>query len=440
MKKKSMLILFVSVLLILCSAGHSALADMPGDKVQRHVLDSGLVVITHEIHDYPLICAQIWVRCGSIYETPENRGISHYYEHMIFRGTNEVRVGEINRTIEKWGGTVNAVTSRDYTQYYFVVNKDYAVPSLKLMAEGVMNTSFEPTAMEVERKIVLEELYRTVNNPQNYVWDIFSSTLMDENPYRWPVIGFEDILTKINRSQFIEHQKKYYRPNNSCVVVVGDFDTEEMLKEIEQIFSEFEVGDVPPLEVTLDEPLEKPRKVVKNLGVTQAIAVFGYQGPGILDNPEDIYAVDVLAFLLGQGHSSRLNRYLKEEKHLVDGLEVSYLTSRYPSPIYVWAILDKGNVDSLEEELKEQFARLTKEPVTDEELKRAKVLLESTYIFGNETLDGLAGSYGFYEIIADDMSFSETYVENLHKVTKEDIMRVARKYFGSGNYTFVVLK
>jgi len=434
-------IIFITVLLLTLNLTVTAsFAVLPGEGVERHVFDSGLVVITQEIHDSPLICAQIWVRCGSIYETSEIRGISHYYEHMIFRGTNEVREGEINRTIEKWGGTVNALTSRDYTQYYFVVNKDYAIPSLKLLAEGVMNTAFGPSEVEVERKIVLEELYRTENNPQNYAWDMFCTALMDNNPYRWPVIGYEDIIKAINREHFIKHQKSYYLPNNTCVVLTGDFETEKILEEVKRIFSGFEVGQVPPLKVTLDKPMDKPRKVVKNLGMSQAILIFGYQGPGILESPEDIYAIDVLAFLLGQGQSSRLNRELKEEKNLVDGLEVSYLTTRYPSPFYVWAVLDKNNIDRVEEELKYQFKRLTEEPVTDEELQRAKVLLESTYIFGNETLDGLAGSYGFYEIVADDMDFSKTYVENLHKVTKEDIIRVAKKYFGESNYTIAILK
>jgi len=245
-------IIFITVLLLTLNlTATTSFAVLPGDEVQRHVFDSGLVVITQEIHDSPLICAQIWVRCGSIYETSEIMGISHYYEHMIFRGTNEVREGEINRTIEKWGGTVNALTSRDYTQYYFVVNKDYAIPSLKLLAEGVMNTAFGPSEMEVERNIVLEELYRTQNNPQNYVWDMFCTALMDNNPYRWPVIGYEDTIKSVNREQFIRHQKNYYRPNNTCVVLTGDFETEKILEEVKVIFSGFEVGQVPPLNVKI---------------------------------------------------------------------------------------------------------------------------------------------------------------------------------------------
>jgi len=112
-----------SILLLIILISGYASAAMPDENMKRHVFDNGLVVITHEKHDNPLVSIHIWVRCGSIYENSDKRGISHFYEHMIFRGTNEVRVGEINRSIEKWGGTVNAVTSKDYTQYYFVVNK-----------------------------------------------------------------------------------------------------------------------------------------------------------------------------------------------------------------------------------------------------------------------------------------------------------------------------
>ncbi|MEQ8188843.1 MAG: pitrilysin family protein [Candidatus Eremiobacterota bacterium] len=415
-------------------------ADMPDSNLKRTVFDNGLVVLTHEKHDNPLISIHIWVRCGSIYEPQNLRGISHFYEHMIFRGTNDVRVGEINRTIEKWGGTVNAVTSKDYTQYYFVVDKKYAMDALKLMAEGVINTQFDPTEIEVERSIVLEELNSTVNNPENYVFDMFSGTLMDKNPYKWPVIGYEDTVKSITREDFIKYQKSYYRPNNMCVVIVGDFETDKILPQIKDIFSKFENTTVPPLKVSLDEPVNEVKRAQDDMGLPQATVIFGFNGPGILSDPEDICSVDVMAFLLGWGQSSRFIRELKDEKDLVDELQVVYLTSRYPSPFYVWAVTDKNKVPLLEEELKEQFRRLSEEPVSEKELNRARILLESSYIFGNETADGLAGTYGYYEILADNVDFSKTYVQNIRKVTQEDIMRVAKKYFGSGNYTISVLK
>jgi len=415
-------------------------ADMPDSNLKRTVFDNGLVVLTHEKHDNPLISIHIWVRCGSIYEPQNLRGISHFYEHMIFRGTNDVRVGEINRTIEKWGGTVNAVTSKDYTQYYFVVNKKYAMDALKLMAEGVINTQFDPTEIEVERSIVLEELNSTVNNPENYVFDMFSGTLMDKNPYKWPVIGYEDTVKSITREDFIKYQKSYYRPNNMCVVMVGDFETDKILPQVKDIFSKFENTTVPPLKVSLDEPVNEVKRAQDDMGLPQTTVIFGFNGPGILSDPEDICSVDVMAFLLGWGQSSRFIRELKDEKNLVDELQVVYLTSRYPSPFYVWAVTDKNKVALLEEELKEQFRRLSEEPVSETELNRARILLESSYIFGNETADGLAGTYGYYEILADNVDFSKTYVQNIRKVTQEDIMRVAKKYFGSGNYTISVLK
>ncbi|HPZ09227.1 MAG TPA: pitrilysin family protein [Candidatus Eremiobacteraeota bacterium] len=429
-----------SILLLIILISGYASAAMPDENMKRHVFDNGLVVITHEKHDNPLVSIHIWVRCGSIYENSDKRGISHFYEHMIFRGTNEVRVGEINRSIEKWGGTVNAVTSKDYTQYYFVVNKKYALDALKLLSEGVINTQFDPTEMELERNIVLEELNRTVNNPENYVIDMFNKSLMNKNPYRWPVIGFDDTVRSINREDFIKYQKSYYRPNNMCVVIIGDFETQKILPEVKSIFSRFENAVVPTFQMKLDDPQEEITKIQEDMGLPQATIVFGYQGPGILNTSEDICVVDVLAFLLGQGQSSRLYRELKEEKGIVAKLQVVYYTSRYPSPFLVWAVTDRNKIDVVEKELNYQFNRLIEEPVTDEELNRAKVLLESTYIFGNETNDGLANSYGFYEILADNVNFSKTYVEDIHKVTKEDIMRVAKKYFGSGNYTIAILK
>ena len=429
-------IFFVCFLLYFLAV--AAMADMPDANMKRTVFDNGLVVLTHEKHDNPLISIHIWVRCGSIYEPQSIRGISHFYEHMIFRGTNDVRVGEINRTIEKWGGTVNAVTSKDYTQYYFVVNKKYAMDALKLLAEGVINTQF--TEMDLERSIVLEELRSTVNNPENYIFDMFVSTLMEKNSYKWPVIGYEDTVNAITREDFIKYQKSYYRPNNMCVVIVGDFETDKILPQVKDIFSKFENATVPPLKVSLDEPLSEVRRVQDDMGLPQATVIFGFEGPGILDNPEDICPVDVMAFLLGWGESSRFAREVKEEKKLADELQVVYLTSRYPSPFYVWAVTDKNKVSLLEEELREQFKRLAEEPVSEKELNRARILLESSYIFGNETADGLAGTYGYYEILADNVDFSKTYVQNIRKVTQEDIMRVAKKYFGAGNYTIAVLK
>ncbi|MEW6277240.1 MAG: pitrilysin family protein [Candidatus Eremiobacterota bacterium] len=404
------------------------------EDVVREVLPNGMSVIIKESHGSPTVSLNVFVKAGSMYETPETSGLSHFYEHMFFRGTPTRTGWQFKRSIESLGGTTNASTGRDFTHYYINLPAQYAPEGLELLADALKNAELKPEGIDLEREAVMEE-YRLGNaSATRVLFDKMFSLTYGEHPYVRPIIGTEANLKRFSRPDFVAFKARFYVPQRTSLIVVGDVDAERLRPVIRKLFGDFQGGNQPDPRFDVPPWPTEEVSVIEAGSLSRAYVLLGFRGPSVKDRP-DIYQVDVMSFLLGMGRGSMLSKALVDAR-LADQVTVDFLTQREPGMIIVVAVGDPSNEAKMKQIMIECLDRLRKGDFTDAELKRAKVLLNNTYTFGNETNSGKADSLGFYESI-DKMDFAVQYLSEIRKVDRKGIMAAANRYFTPGFYSLV---
>jgi len=406
---------------------------------QRYVLDNGMVVILEEIHTAPVVAWQVWVKAGSITEGEySGSGVSHYIEHMLFKGTERRGVGEIDREIRGLGGQIGGYTSFDRTVYHLVVPSDYFVTALDVLADAVMNSTFDPEEFKKERGVILREIDMGEDDPDRFLGRLFWSTFYREHPYRYPVIGYRTLFEGLTREDLLDYYHRMYRPNNMILVGVGDFDSQMAFAHIKEAFADFERGSLPPVYIPPEPEQLGPRRAEREFEVKQIYLLMGFRTVSI--QSKDMYPLDVLAIILGQGRSSRLFRKIREEKGLANAVSSWSYTPRYGGIFGIRATLHEVNKDRVVEEILKELNQFKVELVSEEELGKAKRKVVSEHIFSRETMEDRAGDLASSELVVGDLNFSKNYVEQIQKVDREEIRRVANKYFHRDNLTVALLK
>ncbi|MBI4279871.1 MAG: insulinase family protein [Armatimonadetes bacterium] len=424
--------LFLLVLPGLREAGQGA----PAPRVHRAVLDNGLTVVVAENRAAEIVSLQVWVRAGSKDETPETSGAAHFLEHMLFKGTRRRKVGEIEREIESIGGRVNAATSRDFTYYWLVAASRFFDRVLDLQVDAVMNSTLDAQEVERERRVILEEMNRRDDNPPALLFDQMFAVLYTVHPYRHRVLGTRESVTGMGRDALAGFYRTYYVPSNMAVVVVGDVRAEETLARVRRAYQSFRGRPPARPPRPAEPPLRGVRRSVEDGDVRQAYLRLAFPGPGVRD--PDTYALDVLATILGEGRASRLYRALRDPgiAHEVDAF---YLTQEDSGPISVGAVVDPEQAARAEAVILEEIRRIRADGVTEDEVRRAKTLLEAQVARGTQTTDGMARVLGYYAVLAD-LEFVDTYMERMRRVTPDDVKRVAAKYLTPQDHVVAVLR
>jgi zinc protease len=408
-----------------------------GDKILKYQLKNGLTVILQENHASPVVAINIWVNAGSADEKDKEAGISHVFEHMLFKGTEKRPVGMIAQEVEGAGGIINAFTSYDNTVYYLVLASRFFDTGLDILADAIQHSSFDPVELEKEKEVVLEEWRRSQDIPSSVLSEKLFQTAYQKHPYRRPIIGYEDTIKSFTREQMLNFFKKWYIPNNMVLVIVGDFDSELVKPKIEEAFKDFAPGPSPQRNRPLEPPQEQPRTILLSRNINEAYLDLSFHISSI--KSKDIYPLDVLALILGQGDSSRLFHRIKTEKQLVHSISAYSYLPRDPGVLIIGATLDpQKSLNALEEILKETY-RLRYEEISPEELEKAKINLESDFIYQGETVQGQARKLGYFETLTGNINFQEEYLKGISEVTPEDIMRVANTYLRNTNLTVGLL-
>jgi len=398
-------------------------------KVTEKVLPNGLKVLLKEVHKAPVVTFQIWYRVGSRNEELGTTGKSHLLEHMMFKGTKKYGPKTFSQTVQRNGGNDNAFTSRDYTAYFENFASDRIEISLDLESDRMQNLLIDPKEFLSERDVVKEERrMRTEDDPVNTMIEQMMSVAFSAHPYQWPVIGWMVDIGNITRDNLYNHYRTYYAPNNATIVVVGDFDEKKLLPLIEKYFGSIPRGPtVPKVGAVEPKHLGERRVIVKKQAELPAVFA-GYNVPAV-KNP-DSYALEVLQGILSSGKSSRIYKSLVYEKQIALYAGGDYDNiSTDPNLFYVYAGAMPGKkTEEVEKALYAEVEKLKAEPVTDEELKKAKNQIEASFIMGQDSIFYQAMLLGQYETVAN-WQLLENYVANIRAVTKEDVIRVAKKYF-----------
>jgi zinc protease len=408
-------------------------------KVTEKVLPNGIKVLLKEEHKAPVVTFQIWYKVGSRNEKLGTTGLSHVLEHMMFKGTKKYGPKTFSQTVQRNGGNDNAFTSKDYTAYFENFAADRLEIAMDLESDRMQNLLIDPKEFLSERDVVKEERrMRTEDDPTSITVEQMMATAFAAHPYQWPVIGWMADLGNLTRDDLYNHYKTYYAPNNATIVVVGDFKTASVMTLIEKYFGGIPRGpEVPKVGAVEPKQLGEKRIMVKREAELPAIFA-GYKAPNLKHS--DSYALEVLQGILSGGKSSRIYKSLVYEKQLAlyAGGEYDNISTD-PNLFYVYAgVMPGRTTEEVEKALYGEIEKIKAEPVSDDELQKAKNQIEASFIMGQDSIFYQAMLLGQFETVAS-WKLLETYVENVRAVTKEDVMRVAKEYFSEDGRTVGIL-
>lgn len=435
----------------LCSlmAGGIIFSSLPGlsfadtitPKIIKYTLPTGQTLYIKEDHSKPIITIDTWVKTGSVNETPKINGVSHFLEHLLFKGTDRYKPGEIDRLLEARGSEFNAATSDDFTHFYITTATPYFEEALKLHADMMVHAAIPPTELPQERKVVQEEINRANDNPDRQMYVELAKLLYGKHGYAFDTLGPKENIAEIPRDSILEYYHYWYQPKNFNTVIVGDVNPEKVKQLVSASFPapNFQAPRdyKPPVVGPVAPPTGSQVKVLENPSISQAYISLGLLGPA-QQNPQDVYALDIATLALGSGKSSRLYRTLKESKPIATDVSAGNYTQKYSGLIAIDAEAEPGNREIVKKEILNQLVALKEKGITQEELDKAKTQYLNDFIFENETTDGTASSIG-YNVTIGSLQDYLNHVDNVEKVTREQVQATLNKYIDLNKTVMVEL-
>ena len=404
-----------------------------------------------------LINISSWVRTGSINENDENNGVSHFLEHLMFKGTNKHKAGEFDRILEGRGAAVNAATWKDYTFYYVTIpqgsDERNFNDTLELHADMMLNPvipeheiglPFDLNDPEVktkrERHVVIEEIRMCEDQPWRKVYTQLNKNMYTSHPYKRDVIGTEQIIASIPREAVLDYYNMFYTPNNITTIVVGDLDPQKVIPMIAKEFDFKGRKNRVNENFPIDMPTSETKYVEGYLKINTGFLMFGYLGASAKDIKTSL-VMEILAFLLGQGQSSRLYQALIEklEKPIFNIVSTDYYHFKDGGNFMIEANFKPEEKDEAIKLIKEQINDLLQNGITEQELKKAKKKLKVGFAVNSETVSEIAETIGFYMTSCENLEAVNDYVRLLDELTLEDVKTVAQKYLDLNKAVISVL-
>ncbi len=409
------------------------------DSTSKQVLDNGLTVLIHEMPASPVVCVYALVKTGSATEGEYlGSGVSHFLEHMLFKGTSKRGVGAIAAQVQAVGGEINASTGQDYTIYTIQVPPQSFDVALGILTDMLMDSTIAPEEVEKERQVVLGEMRMGDDDPDRELGKIAFENIYIQHPYRHPVIGHKDLFTALTREDIWNYYRGHYAPNNMIVSVAGNIRPSEIFPKIKKAFGGFARHRGLGRNVPAEPPQISARRYEKEYPTDLTRLAMAFGGVSLLDS--DLYALDVLAMVLGQGDSSPLYRHVYNDKGLVHAISASNFTPVDRGFFEISATLEQKNVDRAIEAVWEEIRVVQRKGVAQQDLEKARRQVLSGYLFSHQKASQIAYAGAVDEAFTGDHRFSQKYVEAVKKVTAQDIRRVANRYLIASALTVVLLK
>src|SRR5438128_12006431 len=416
-----------------------ALSVSASASFQQTTLDNGLRVILREVRERPLVGVWVWYRVGGRNELPGTTGVSHWVEHMLFKGGKRFGKGEITREISRRGGALNAFTWIDCTAYFETLPSSEIDLALAIESDRIYDTRIEPDEAEAERTVVISEREGSENYPEFWLREEVQAVAWREHPYRLGVIGPKSDLRAMTRENLYDHYKRYYMTNNATLVMVGDFSSGELLDKIHKEFDQHPAGPTPPgLQIEEQPQTGERRVIVRRPGPTHYV-MLAYHAPEA--SHVDAATMVVLSSLLGGasspiawGGARGLGRSSRLYRALIDGEIASSVSAGYeltldPYLFVIDATLRNG-VDPARAEaaVTTEIQRIQRDGVPADELARTKRQLHAQVVYSLEGVTNQGFALGFMDLVAHDPAAWQTFPDALQSVTSDDVQRVASTY------------
>jgi len=406
----------------------------------HRVLPNGAQIVVEENHTSPVAAIRFYVGVGSLFEGEYmGAGISHLVEHCCGKGTPTHTAAQIDELEAAIGGHANAYTTRDHTCYYITTLGAWAGQAVDLLGDYVLGAIFPEEEVAQQIDVVTREIARVDDSPGRAIGELFNQTMFRRSPERYRVIGYLAEFNKLTREDLVKFHREHYTPDNLVVVAVGDFDADEIADKLEQVLGSYPLRGQPPALLPQEAGPTTVRRAERQWpGLRRARLVIGWRTIDLFH--PDLYALDVLAYVLGHGDSARLPRLLRDEMGLVDNVATWSHTPAYGAGTFaISASLDPVNIPQVEQQALTEVAKVCRELVTDEELQRAKRQKEAVLVYAQETPQGRAEVLGTDLLLAGDLGFSDEYVAGIRGVTAAQVQEVARKYLVPDRYVITSL-
>lgn len=427
----------IFILLMLALSARVAVAG--GQAVYKDYLDNGLTVLIEEIPSSPVVCLYAMVKTGSAMEGRFlGSGITHFMEHMLFKGTTSRGVGEIAQDIHSAGGVINASTSRDYTLFNIQVPSENFDIGLDVLSDMLINTALDKEEFEKERQVVLAEIKMYEDSPDFQISQMAVQTLYRKHPYRYPILGHQDVLKSIELKDMMEYYRTVYVPNNIVLVVTGNVNTQEAFAKIQQAFSDFKRKPQVMRHLPKEPKQVFPRYLEREYPTDLARVRISFPTVGLYS--KDRFALDILAHVLGIGESSRLYLEVFRKRNLVYSISASHFAPVDPGSIVIGFHADEDNIKESVEVIRQQIELIKRRGISSRELNKIKKRIKSNYYLNRQSAASAAFQLAYDQAMAGDYRFSSHYINKIQSVSAKDVQAVAQKYLKPEKENLVVLR
>ncbi len=408
------------------------------ETVHREILPNGLTLILKPDHSAALCSVQAWVKTGSIHEGALlGGGLSHYLEHMLFKGTKRWAGRKISELVQSHGGYINAYTTFDRTVYYLDMPSEHVDVAIDLLADVVLHSTLPAAEVTKEKQVILREIDMTLDDPDQRLGQALFETAFREHPYRQPIIGHRAVFEGVTRDDLLAYYRARYVPNNVVVVIVGNFDVAKVREAVAGSFGAAPRGRLAPVSFQTESVPLATREAVLFEDVQLTRAGLGWQIPGLADR--DTPALDLLASVMGHGASSILWQSLREKRRLVHSIDAHAWNPGTVGLFFVSFHCEPSKLGAAREAATSELKRVASRGVPEARLRKAIRQAVAGEVNSRTTMAGQAARLGVSEVVIGDLAYSRHYFERLTAVTVADIKRVAAAYFNSDRLTAVSL-
>lgn len=412
------------------------------------------IVLAHK--EGGLVNVSSWVRTGSINEDSQNNGVSHFLEHLMFKGTSKHKAGEFDKILEAKGAIVNAATWKDYTFYYVTLPKgkdnEYFYEAIELHADMILNPiipehevgePFDISAKQVkkrERHVVIEEIRMRDDQPWTKVYNACNNALYKEHPYKRDVIGTPEIISQISRDEIMDYYKTFYSPENITTIIVGEFDHQEILDKVSKEFSNWGERKYTQKNNKIDDPIQETKYQEQKAHINSAFMMLGWVGPFACDLKNSI-VLEMLSIILGDGTSSRLYQNLieKQPEPIFNMINSEHYQFKDGDNFFIQANFKPEKKELALDLIKKEIEKLLTETVSEREFLKAKKKIKSQFAFNTETVSEIGESIGYYMTVCNSLTLVEQYLKVLDEINIEDLQKAAQVYLDISHASISVL-
>lgn len=430
MKRKAFKSLLLGAFMLTIGAGRAAAAIT----FTEYTLPNGLHVILQEDHSTPIVAVSVMYHVGAKNEDPQRTGFAHFFEHLLFEGSENIKRGEYMKNIQAAGGQLNANTTQDRTFYFEVLPSNQLELGLWMESERMLHAKIDQVGVETQREVVKEEKKQSYDNrPYGQLLSVIAKNAYTVYPYKWTTIGNDQYINQATLQEFMDFYKTFYVPNNAVLVIAGDINIEETKKLIAKYYGDIPKGTKPIPRPTAVEPEQKAEKRVNFYdNVPLPAVILAYHIPKM--GTDDYYAMQLLTTLLADGKSSRFEKEIVDKQEKAAQIAAFDLGNEAPGLSIMLGIANSGvEASEVEKAMLAEIEKLKKDGLSAEEYSKLQAKAENDFISQNQKGIGVATNLATYYTFLGNANLINTELERYQKVTREDIKRAANKYLTKEN-------